>query len=99
MSAEDNIEHLRCMAREVARHIHEYCSHGFDVLGVIGVNRSPSCGVETTTRSNEEVRGHGVFIEQISEACRERGHSLRMIGTKTSEQQESIERVRAFLSG
>jgi predicted secreted protein len=51
MEAEHNIEKLRARADEIAMAVAEYQRHGFEVLGLVGVNRSPSCGVETTTRN------------------------------------------------
>ena len=54
-------------------------------MGVVGINRSPSCGVETTSRDGHEVEGQGVFIELIAEALRGRGQTIKMIGVKTSQ--------------
>ena len=88
---------LQDKAEEVATLIHEYQTYGFKVLGVIGVNRSPSCGVETTTKDNDEVKGQGIFIELISEACHRRGQTVKMIGVKTSETENSVKRVRQLI--
>lgn len=38
----------RRMARRVANQVQDYVSSGFEVLGIIGVDASPSCGVQTT---------------------------------------------------
>ena len=38
----------RRLARQVANQIEDYLTSGFEVLGVIGVDGSPSCGVQTT---------------------------------------------------
>jgi predicted secreted protein len=38
----------RRLARQVANQIQDYLASGFEVLGVIGVDGSPSCGVQTT---------------------------------------------------
>ena len=92
-----SLKQLHYKAEEVAVQIQEYKSYGFKVLGVIGVNRSPSCGIETTTKDNCEVKGRGVFIELISEACCRRGYAIEMIGVKTSETDESIKKVRQFI--
>jgi len=93
----DNMERLRHRAEEIAAQVQEYRSYGFDVLGVIGINRSPSCGVETTTKDNAEVEGQGVFVELLSEACHRREQALRMIGVKTSEKDESVRKLSQLL--
>lgn len=97
MSEKDHVKLLQVKAKEVIAQIQDYKSYGFKVLGIIGINRSPSCGVETTTRNNEEVKGQGVFIEQISEICQRRGLSVKMIGVKTSEKGEAVKRVQQLI--
>jgi len=93
----NNLERLQDKAQELVTQIEEYRGHAFQVLGLIGVNRSPSCGVETTTKGNKEVNGPGVFIELISEACRKKGQALKMIGVKTSQKDEAIKIVCKFI--
>jgi predicted secreted protein len=38
----------RRLARQAASQIQDYLASGFEVLGIIGVDGSPSCGVQTT---------------------------------------------------
>lgn len=38
----------RFLARRVAREISDYVASGFEIVGVVGVGTSPSCGVVTT---------------------------------------------------
>ena len=40
---------LRELTAQVVRQIREYRKHGFTVLGIVGVDRSPCCGVNTTS--------------------------------------------------
>lgn len=90
---------LRRMAGQLVNQIQQYRSHGFHVVGVIGVDRSPSCGVETTTRGGAEVHGMGVFVEVLSEALAESGLVLPMIGTKTQDVHASLDEVTRFVNG
>jgi len=64
---------------------------------LIGVNRSPSCGIETTSRNGNEQEGQGVFMKILSETLSANGITLRMIGTKTSEKELSLEKIREFI--
>lgn len=89
-----NLETLRRMARNLVYQIQQYQAHGFRVLGVVGVNRSPSCGIETTSKNGVEESGKGVFIEFLSETLEENGISLPMVGTKTQEREASMQSVR-----
>ncbi len=92
-------ELLREKARELADALEDYRKHGFAVLGLVGVDRSPSCGVGTTSAGGREIPGRGVFIEILAEEMERRGLDLRMIGTKTSRREESAARIEAWLGG
>ncbi len=99
MKREENSKILEKRARDVVSKIKEYERFGMSVLGLIGVNRSPSCGVETTTDANLEILGRGVFIEQIAEALERNGLRLKMIGVRTSQIEQSVEKVRRLIHG
>ena len=88
---------LREKANDLVQQIRQYQSHGFEVLGVIGVDRSPSCGVATTTIGGSEQPGRGTFFEILAAALDESGIRLPMIGTKTGEPEVSLEKVRQVL--
>jgi predicted secreted protein len=93
MIKRDNIKLLEREIKRILFQINEYQKHEFEIKGIIGINRSPSCGVETTTVQNKEVKGKGVFMEMLSEALKKDGQTIKMIGVKTSEIQESIYRL------
>ena len=97
MNKKGNVEILQHKAEEIVMQIQEYRKHGFQVLGLIGVDRSPSCGIETTSKNGKEEHGKGVFMEVLSETLSKKGVTLRMIGTKTSEKEQSIEKIRQFV--
>ncbi|MFH1850524.1 MAG: CD3072 family TudS-related putative desulfidase [archaeon] len=77
--------------------IDEYVKNRFSVLGIIGINRSPGCGVETTSMYDKEVGGKGVFMETLAAKLEQKGLNIRIIGVKTSEIGESAARVRQLL--
>ncbi len=89
---------LRERANDLVQQIREYQSHGFEVLGVIGVDRSPSCGVATTSIGGSEQPGKGAFFEILAAALEESGITIPMIGTKTSEPEASLKKVRRLLT-
>ena len=72
-------------ARQVVDQIEEYCRHGFDVRGIVGIDRSPSCGVETTSRDDAEVKGRGVFIEALIGELDSRAIDVKTAGIRASE--------------
>lgn len=61
------------LADLVSEQVQEYRRHGFQVLGIVGANRSPNCGVETTSDFDREVEGRGAFMEASPSGWRRRG--------------------------
>ena len=70
------------LADLVAEQVQEYHKHGFQVLGIVGANRSPNCGVETTSDFDREVEGRGAFMEAIAQRREVAGISFPMLGLK-----------------
>lgn len=76
----------RKLAKEVVRDIEDYVRSGFEVVGIVGVGGSPSCGVCTTLdmqRSLEVVAGcplvrldRRVINEQAIVACLSEGEGI-----------------------
>jgi predicted secreted protein len=84
------VDHAACQ-------ILEYRKHGFQILGVVGINRSPSCGVQTTSKDNKEVEGEGVFIEALRKELEHSGVRLKFAGIKASELPKALETVRSLI--
>ncbi len=82
------------LAGHVTRQISEYYDYGFEIIGIIGANRSPSCGVETTSDQDREMDGKGLFIEKISEGLAKAKIAVPMIGIKTA---DDVDLIRGFL--
>ena len=83
------------LADLVAEQVQEYHKHGFQVLGIVGANRSPNCGVETTSDFDREVEGRGAFMEAIAQRLEVAGISVPMLGLKGSD--DAAPKVAALL--
>lgn len=88
-------ERLSALVDQVLLQIREYLKNGFEVLGIIGVNRSPCCGVDTTSDQNRELTGQGVFITALQEQLAANGFSIPVVGIKADP--EDLDRVKALL--
>ena len=91
----DAREQLDRLVDHVMLQIREYLRHGFTVVGIVGVDRSPSCGVNTTSDHDREVSGQGVFLAGLRAALEREGLSIPLVGIKCST--EAVDRVRALL--
>ena len=87
---------LRELTDQIVGQVGEYRKHGFAVLGIVGVDRSPCCGVNTTSDQDREVPGQGVFITALRTALEAAGLAVPVIGIKPSAP-DALDRVRALL--
>jgi predicted secreted protein len=76
---------FRRVAETAADQVEAYLGLGYEVLGIIGMNPSPSCGVEASKgkgtmlgldRDTSEQAEPGVFIEELTRLIQERGLPL-----------------------
>ena len=89
----DNVtfrRHCRKFAKEIVDQILEYAKCGIKTKMVIGVDGSPSCGVNETSRGNpcenmaehERVKGSEILIEELHLALRKRKISIPFYGKR-----------------
>lgn len=71
--------------------LQEYRWQGLQVLGILGKNGSPSCGVETTSKGGSFGPGAGVFVEALKAALEKHGIDTPVKGIDDHRQNESIE--------
>jgi predicted secreted protein len=84
ITGEDLRTGFRKTAQTVARQIVDYQKHGYEIVGVLGMNPSPSCGVDAAKgketmlgsgRDISEKRERGIFIEELQKLLHKKGIS------------------------
>ena len=83
---------FRKHAQVVVKQIKDYRALGFDIVGVLGMNPSPSCGVGSakgkgtmlgTSRDTSEQPESGIFIEEMQHLLASEGiHDIRFFGIR-----------------
>ncbi len=89
---------MKELVQQVIFQVLEYKKFNFEVLGIVGINRSPSCGVDTTSICNQEVEGKGLFIEALENELHKNQMSLPFLGIRTSKINEAIDSVKRLIS-
>ncbi len=99
----------RRLSRQVADYVEEYLKNYVEVLGVVGVAGSPSCGALTTASSSEwmgdprkappstRVQGRGVFINELVKELEARGVRLELIEYDYRDSSKSLELLNKLL--
>ena len=98
LEQETAVQKLNALVGPLVFQIMEYQKYGFDIRGIVGINRSPSCGVETTSKNNHEVAGQGIFMEALWLELEKNDLHLKMIGVKDSKPEESIKAVQTLIA-
>lgn len=84
-------EIIRALAAQTVYQMKEYRFQGFKVLGVIGSEGSPSCGVTTThDLKNEPGAGQGVYIEELRAQMKAAGLDIPVIGNLDGEEEKTL---------
>jgi predicted secreted protein len=97
LSKQASTKKIKQLAHQITFQILEYKKHGFEVKGIVGVNRSPSCGVETTSKDNQEVAGEGIFIEELRDQLKKKDVLVKLIGIKATETDKAVIKVKELL--
>ncbi len=88
----------RKLADDIVYQIDEYKRNGFEILGLVGINGSPTCAVESTWSDGGEKTGPGVFVQLLTERLEKRSITLPMKGIKAVEPEKAVAAVRELLS-
>lgn len=83
---------FRKYAAIVVKQIKDYLAMGFEVVGVMGMNPSPSCGVEVskgkgtmlgTSRDISEQKESGIFIDELRALLKQEGlEEIKIFGVR-----------------
>ena len=99
MSEETGLAACRSMAGGVVFQVNEYLMHGFKILGSIGINTSPTCGVERHWAEGGYRDGPGVFTRILIEELNNKGISVKMRGVNAKKPEKAVKTVEALLNG
>ena len=87
----------RSLAVKLAEQIRTYRDCGVHVLGILGKNGSPSCGVEETWREGV-CAGTGAFIEELKAELSDQGIVIEITGIRDSEPGRALAIVDRWIS-
>jgi predicted secreted protein len=85
------------MADDALFQIEEYIKNDFEIIGLIGINGSPTCGIETTWADFKEFKGYGAFIKVLYSKISINGIKLSMKGIKANDPISAVEAVNILI--
>ncbi len=88
----------RALVQGAMHQVHEYRTHGFEVVGVVGNDGSPACGVDFTHYLDRGFApGAGAFMGMLREALRQAGLDLPFVATQDQHWEEALVKVKALV--
>lgn len=97
LSVPDGRVYLKKVAQNIVFQIKEYRKYGFQVLGILGIIGSPSCGVNITYYKGV-TSGNGALIEEIINALEAEGLNIPIKGISELNVEESLAAVKDMIS-
>lgn len=84
-------EVCRNIAFQILQSAKNYEEEGVRVLAYIGVEGSPSCGVNWTHLNNRVIKGCGIFTEVLTKTLEDAGIRIIMLGLPEKEEYGSLD--------
>ncbi|RLE59435.1 MAG: hypothetical protein DRJ35_05765 [Thermoprotei archaeon] len=101
-------KHCRNLVEQIIDYLEALREGGIEVVALIGVRGSPSCGIFETFSSlwrgnpleaegGSRISGRGVFMRILIDALKEKGFELKCFDFDTSDPEGSLERIKGEL--
>ena len=90
-------ETIARIAANTVRQVADYLRNGFSVIGIVGINGSPSCGVEATWRDDAELAGYGELVSELDRQLRQAGIRLSVRGIRSSDVAHAVKTLRGLV--
>ncbi len=86
---------LRALSADIVYQVKQYQKQGFRVLGVLGIDGSPSCGVDLTWYGDEHA-GRGAYMEELIIALKDAGLDIPVLGIQDAHPDKAVEIIRQW---
>ncbi len=93
----ENQEKIKKIINLILYQVDEYLKNGFEIKGIVGVDRSPSCGVNSTSINNQEVEGQGVFIQKLQSELSQKNIKIEFFGIKAFEPEKARSTIKNLI--
>ena len=85
------------IAANTVRQVADYLRNGFVVIGIVGINGSPSCGVDTTWRDDAELAGYGELVAELTSQLTRVGIRIPRRGIRSRDVAHAVKTLRELV--
>jgi len=85
------------LSSNVIETIESYLRKNYEILGILGVEQSSTCGVYQVQNGKRSVPGKGIFIEELEKEMEKKNFQVPIIGINLNNIFSSLEKVQSLL--
>ena len=85
------------MSKTIIRQIEKYLKEDYDVVGIVGVEFSPTCAVHQVNNGKKNVPGRGILIEELESKMQRKNFQVPIIGVNLNNVYSSTEKIQSLL--
>jgi predicted secreted protein len=85
------------LSTSIIHTIESYISKNYEILGILGVEQSSTCGVYQVQNGKRSVPGKGIFIEELEREMQKKNFQVPIIGVNLNNIFSSLEKVQSLL--
>lgn len=91
-------KHCQKMAKAILKQAELYKAKKYSIVGILGVERSPTWAVHQLQNGHRNVPGKGILIEEIENAMRKKNFQIPIVGVDLNNLFSSVEKVQSMVS-
>ncbi len=88
---------VKKLAKIIIKQVESYIKEGYKVIGILGIELSPSCGVYQVELGGKISPGRGVFIEELENEMRKKNFQVPIVGVNLNNIYATIEKIYSLI--
>jgi len=85
------------LATSLLQQIETYLQKNYSVVGILGVEFSPTCAVHQVENGNKNTPGKGIFIEELEIEMQKKNFQVPVMGVNLNNMYSSMEKLQSLL--
>lgn len=85
------------ISNNIIKQIENYLRNNYEVIGILGVELSTSCGVHQIQNGRKNVPGKGILMEEIEREMQKKNFQVPVLGVNLNNIFSSLEKVQSLL--
>ncbi len=87
----------RKLSKSVLEQVEKYLRADYSVLGILGVEFTPTCAVHQLENGTRNTPGKGIFIEELEDEMRKKNFQVPIVGANLNNILATMEKIQALL--